>query len=222
VTLVLLHALPLDPRMWTPQVSALDEPAVAPTLYDLPGASMDTWAAAVLEAVEGRLLLVGASMGGYCALAAARRAPERVAGLVLVGSRAEADPPERRQAREEQLRTIAEGGAAAFWESMAPRLFAAGTDSAIVDAAREIALEQPPDGLARAVCAIRDRTDCRDVLAALGDRSLAVLGEEDSFAPPAEVEAPHVLVVPGAGHLVGLERPEEVTGALRDALGRWT
>ena len=222
MTLVLLHALPLDPRMWTPQVAALDEPAVAPTLYDLPGESMDTWAAAVLEAVEGRLLLVGASMGGYCALAAARRAPERVAGLVLVGSRAEADPPERRQAREEQLRTIAEGGAAALWESMAPRLFAAGTDSAIVDAAREIALEQPPDGLARAVRAIRDRKDCRDVLAALGDRSLAVLGEEDSFAPPAEVEAPHVLVVPGAGHLVGLERPEEVTGVLRDALGRWT
>ena len=150
VTLVLLHALPLDPRMWEPQVSALDEPAVgARRSTTFPVSRWTPGRTAVLEAVEGRLLLVGASMGGYCALAAARRAPERVAGLVLVGSRAEADPPERRQAREEQLRTIAEGGAAALWESMAPRLFAAGTDSAIVDAAREIALEQPPDGLAR-------------------------------------------------------------------------
>ena len=110
---------------------------------------MDAWADAVLESVAGRLVLVGASMGGYCALAAARRAPERVAGLVLVGSRADPDPPERREAREEQLRTIAEGGAAALWEAMAPSLFADGADPAIVERARAIAVEQPPTGCPR-------------------------------------------------------------------------
>jgi pimeloyl-ACP methyl ester carboxylesterase len=222
VTVVLLHALPLDPRMWEPQLDALGDAVLAPTLYDLPGESMGTWAEAVLESTDGRLVLVGASMGGYCALAAARVAPERIAGLVLVGSRAEADPPERRPAREEQLRTIAEGGAAALWESMAPRLFAPDVEPSIVARARAIALEQPADGLARAVRAIRDREDTRDVLAALGERSLTILGEHDTFAPPAEVEAPVKLVILGAGHLVGLERPEEVNGALADALKRWT
>ena len=38
-------------------------------------------------------LLVGASMGGYCAVAAARLAPERVAGIVLAGSRPDPDSP---------------------------------------------------------------------------------------------------------------------------------
>ena len=222
MTVVLLHALPLDPRMWELQLPVLGDAVSAPTLYELPGESMGTWADAILQAVDGPLVLVGASMGGYCALAVARVAPERVAGLVLVGSRAEADPPDRRPAREEQLRTIAEGGASALWEAMAPRLFAADTAPAIVASARAIALEQPPDGLARAVRAIRDREDTRDVLAALGDRSLTILGESDTFAPPAEVEAPEKLIVPGASHLVGLERPEEVNGALEDALGRWT
>jgi pimeloyl-ACP methyl ester carboxylesterase len=222
LTVVLLHALPLDPRMWGPQLAVFGESAEAPTLYDLPGESMGAWADAVLESVDGRLVLVGASMGGYCALAAARVAPERVAGLVLLGSRAEADPPERREAREEQLRTIAEGGAAALWEAMAPRLFAPDVDSAVVARARAIALEQPADGLARAVRAIRDREDTRDVLAALGDGSLTVLGEHDTFAPPDEVETPVKLVVPGGGHLVGLERPDEVNRALGDALQRWT
>jgi pimeloyl-ACP methyl ester carboxylesterase len=222
-TLAFLHALPLDPRMWAPQRAALAaEPTTAATLYDLPGETMESWAEAVLDSVEGRLVLIGASMGGYCSLAVARRAPERVAGLVLVGSRAEADPAERRAAREAQLRTIDEGGAPALWEAMAAHLFAPGVNQAVVEGARAIALEQPADGLARAVRAIRDRRDGRDVLAALGERSLAILGEADSFAPPAEVEAPHKVVVPGAGHLVGLERPDEVTRLLREALGRWS
>jgi pimeloyl-ACP methyl ester carboxylesterase len=221
VTLVLLHGLPLDARMWEPQLGVLGDQASAPTLYDSPGETMDAWAEAVLESVAGELVLVGASMGGYCALAAARRAPERVAGLVLVGSRADPDPPERREGREAQLRAIAEGGAAALWEAMAPSLFSAGVDPAIVERARSIALEQPADGLARAVCAIRDRADCRDVLAGVGDRSLAIFGEADPIAPPAEVEAPHKVVVAGAGHLVGIERPDDVTEHLRQALDRW-
>lgn len=220
---VFLHALPLDPRMWEPQLEALGGyPTRAPTLYDLPGETMDAWAEAVLASVDGRVVLVGASMGGYCALAAARRDPERVAGLVLVGSRPEADPPERREVRAAQLRTIEEGGAAALWDAMAPNLFPAGADPAVVERARAIALEQPPDGLARAVRAIRDRRDSRDILAALGERSLAILGESDTFAPPAEVDAPQKVVLPGAGHLVGLERPDEVTRFLREALGRWS
>ena len=221
MTVVLLHALPLDARMWEPQLAAL-EGAVAPTLYDFPGETMDAWADAVLAATPGRLVLVGASMGGYCALAAARRAPERVAGLVLVGSRADADPPERRGAREAQLETIAGGGAAALWDSMAQNLFPDGADPAVVESARALALEQDPAGLARAVRAIRDRRDTRDVLAVLNERSLAIFGDRDPIAPPAEVEAPYKLVVAGAGHLVGLERPDVVTRAVQDGLARWT
>jgi pimeloyl-ACP methyl ester carboxylesterase len=208
--------------MWEPQLSAFaGDAASAPTLYDLPGETMDAWADAVLASVAGGLVLAGASMGGYCALAAARRAPDRVLGVVLVGSRADPDPPERREAREAQLRTIAEGGPEAFWESMAPNLFAPGVDPDVVAWAHAISLEQTSEGLARAVRAIRDRSDTRDVLAALGDRSLAIFGEADAIAPPGDVEAPHKVVVTGAGHLVGMERPDEVTEHLLQALDRW-
>ena len=140
---------------------------------------------------------------------------------MLVGSRADPDPPERREGREAQLRAIAEGGAAALWEAMAPNLFSPGVDPAILERARSIALEQPADGLARAVRAIRDRADTRDVLRGLGERSLAIFGELDPIAPPDEVEAPHKLVVAGAGHLVGMERPDDVTEDLQQVLDRW-
>ncbi len=70
------------------------------------GSSMDEWAAAVLEQVEGSFLACGASMGGYCALAIARRAPERLTGLVLAGARVEADSPERRAGRADTIELI--------------------------------------------------------------------------------------------------------------------
>jgi 3-oxoadipate enol-lactonase len=96
--IVLLHALPLDERMWEPQRRALEGyDVLAPNLYAL-GGSVDAWADGVLAQGEGELVVVGASMGGYCGLALARRAPEHILGLVLAGSRADADPEERRAA----------------------------------------------------------------------------------------------------------------------------
>nr|MBA2475150.1 alpha/beta fold hydrolase [Actinomycetota bacterium] len=81
---VLLHALPLDERMWESQVAVLDgHEVVAPKLYPL-GSSMEEWADGVLAlAGGGPLVLVGASMGGYCSLAIARRVPERVRAVLL-------------------------------------------------------------------------------------------------------------------------------------------
>ncbi|HJU48855.1 MAG TPA: alpha/beta hydrolase [Gaiellaceae bacterium] len=218
---VLLHALPLDPRLWEPQLSVFPH-ALTPRLYDLPGRTMDAWATGLLEAVEGRLVLVGASMGGYLGLAAARRAPERVAGLVLLGSRAEADTPERRAVRAGQLRLLEEGGSQGLWDAMGEQLFGPETDVALIDRARAIALEQPPEDLARAVQALRDRLDGTEILAELDERALVVLGEHDRFFAVDEVDAPHRVVLPGCGHLPGLERPDLANPVLEEAVARWT
>ena len=49
-------------------------------------------------------------MGGYCALALARRAPERVVGIVLAGSKAGADDMRRRVYRTEPIARLREKG----------------------------------------------------------------------------------------------------------------
>ena len=166
---LLLHALPLDERMWEPQLEALASHQVeAPNLYALGGASMDEWATALLERVAGDLVVVGASMGGYCALAVPRLAPERVRGLVLAGSRADADSPERKEARQAAIERIEREGAEGMWQLMKPIVAGEIVPDDLRERLRAIALEQPAEGLVRAVQAIRDRPDSTAVVGELG------------------------------------------------------
>jgi pimeloyl-ACP methyl ester carboxylesterase len=224
MNVVLLHALPLDSRMWEPQREALsDHELIAPDLYDL-GSSMEEWARAVLARVEGDFAVVGASMGGYAALAVARMAPERVRALVLAGSRADPDTAERRAGRAATLELIRGGGAAALWDDMRPKLFPDDADPDVVESARRLALDQEPEGLVRAVTAIRDRVDSTDVVEALKAPVLVAVGDDDPFVPVAVAEALAArardgrIAVYRSGHLVSLERPGEFNRELQALL----
>ena len=216
MTVVFLHAFPLDERMWRTH-------ADAPRLYGL-GATMDEWADAVLEAYPGRLIVVGASMGGYAALAAARRAPERLAGLLLVGSRPEPDTPERHAKRAETIEIARERGAEGVWDAMRESLFGEQSDPAVVARAREFALDRTEDELVTALGAIRDRPDSTEAYRALGERALTIVGDRDPFVPVEDALAfePRAVVLPECGHLASLERPAEFGRVLDDVVARWT
>jgi pimeloyl-ACP methyl ester carboxylesterase len=223
--LALLHAMPFDERMWEPQLSALESYDVhAPRLYPL-GASMDEWALGVLQDVPGRLVAVGSSMGGYCAAAIARLAPERLEGLVLVGSRADADPPERRPLREQWIETARARGGEGLWDVAARAFFPDGADPGVVERARRIAAEQQPDDLVRAVEAIRDRPDSTEAVTS-GIPLLLVAGEEDPLiaadvprALAAAAPASRLEVLEGCGHMPSMERPDEFNRILSAFLG---
>ena len=73
----------------------------------------------VAAELDGDAAVVGASMGGYCALALARRAPERVRGLLLLGARPDADSDERRAGRADTIELIHNEGPEGLWRSMA-------------------------------------------------------------------------------------------------------
>jgi pimeloyl-ACP methyl ester carboxylesterase len=217
MTVLFLHALPLDERMWEPQRAALPD-AVAPRLYGR-GPSMEGWARGILEEVDGEVVAVGASMGGYCALELVRQAPERVRGLMLVGSRVEADSPERREGRAKTLELIGAGGAEALWEDMRPKLFPPGETEAVAFA-RGLALEQRPDELAAAVEAIRDRRDSTEVVASFERPVLFSAGRDDPFVAPNEAPPSVEVHSFDTGHLPSLERPEEFDAVLGEFLAR--
>ena len=205
---LLLHAWPVDERMWGREGEALvdagHEPR-APRLYGR-GGSIDGWAAQLLGEEDGSFVAVGASMGGYTALALARRAPERVLGIVLAGSRASADSAERRAERSETIARLRSEGAWAELE----------TD---VDA-EELAVAQE---------AIRDRSDASGVVASFGGPLLVCVGEGDEIVPVEEARAlaegalqGSFELLPGAGHLLSLDQPERFDAILQEFLSQWT
>lgn len=216
MTVVFLHAFPLDERMW-------DMYDHVPRLYGL-GRTMDDWADAVIESHPGRLILVGASMGGYAAMAAARRAPERLAGVLLVGSRPEADTPERYAKRAETIAIARERGAEGVWEAMRATLFTDDSDPEVVARARELALDRTEEELVTGLEAIRDRPDSTAAYRGLGERALTVVGDRDPFVPVEDARQfePDAIVLAGCGHLPSLERPAEFHRVLDDVVARWT
>jgi pimeloyl-ACP methyl ester carboxylesterase len=222
VNVVLLHAFPLDERMWEPQLPALaTHDVTAPNLYDLGGSSIDGWAHRILDEVEGDLVAVGASMGGYVALAMARLAPERIHGLLLAGARPDADSPERRAARADTISLIEEAGAAGLWENQREKLFAQDPPTS----AAEMALGRDPDELVRGVEALRDRADRSGVLASLQVPVVFAVGAGDLFFPVAEArtfaqQAPlgRLVVFERSRHLPNLEQPAEFNQLLLELL----
>jgi pimeloyl-ACP methyl ester carboxylesterase len=225
VKVVLLHAFPLDERMWEPQLEPLRAYEVAaPRLYGR-GATTAEYAASVLDEHDGELVLVGASLGGYTALELAHQQPGRVRALVLVGARADADTPERRAARADTIALVEDGGAEALWESQRPGLLLESASEAAVERARDEALDRSPEELVAAVGALRDREDRTDTLRAFAGPVLVAVGEGDGFFPPDEARAQAQLAphgrfreFAGAGHLPSLEQADEFNAALAQFL----
>jgi pimeloyl-ACP methyl ester carboxylesterase len=212
VKVLLLHAFPLDKGMWSPQRAALaGHEVIAPRLYAR-GRTMDEWASSIAGETEGDLAVVGASMGGYCALALARLAPERVRGLLLVGARPDADSDERRAGRQETIDLIRREGLEGLWRMMKPKLF---HDESAAD---EHLVYRDTEALITALAAVRDREDSTDVVRSFSGLVRFVIGEFDPYVSAAEVSEFEVRELKGVGHLVNLERPDEFNEILREFL----
>lgn len=214
MNVLLLHALPLDERMWEPQLPALAEhDVVAPRLYGR-GTTMSAWAESIAAEIEGKHAIVGASMGGYCALALAKVAPELVSALLLVGSRPDPDSPERRAGRADTIELIRREGADGLWRFMEPKLFANKEN------ADPSLMFRDPEGLIGALEAIRDREDSTQLARDFPGPLQFVVGEHENFVTPGELAEFDIRIVPDAGHLVNLERPDEFDAILREFLSR--
>jgi len=214
VKVLLLHAFPLDKQMWEPQRAALaGHEVVAPRLYGR-GRTMDEWADSIASETKGDFVVVGASMGGYCALALARRAPERVRGLLLVGARPDADTAERRAGRAETIALIRNEGLEALWRMMLPKLF---HDESMAD---EQLVYRDTDALVTALEAVRDREDSTDVVRSFSGPVQFVVGEFDPYVSAGELSEFDVRELKGVGHLVNLERPDAFNELLREFVGR--
>ncbi len=230
-----LHGYPLSGAMWDPVVDRLADGwrCIVPDLRGMGGseagpvdgiATYADDAAKLLDALgETRpVVVVGMSMGGYVAFALCRAHPERVRALVLVDTRAEADSEEAARGRLDTAEKVSKEGSAVIADEMVAKLFAPGAPEEMKARWRGVIASTSPEGVAAALRAMAERPDSTATLRALGRPVLAVVGEEDTITPVkdarrmVETSGDAALeIVPGAGHMAPVERPEPVASALR-------
>jgi 3-oxoadipate enol-lactonase len=236
-----IHGYPLDHSIWDHPMGALEGwTRIAPDLRgmgqsDSPdlGYSMATYAEDLLALLNTlgveRAVLCGHSMGGYIAFEIVRRARERVRGLVLMNTRAEADSPEARRARDAAAIQAREGGAQAIAAAMLPRMLAPATllhDPTLADRVQRMMAATPVAGILGAIGAMRDRPDSFSLLSGLGGLPTLILaGDSDQLIPRDRTQAmadalpgARLAIVPGVGHLAPMESPEPVTALLGEFL----
>jgi pimeloyl-ACP methyl ester carboxylesterase len=237
--LLLIHAFPLDARMWDPQLGALGArlPVVAPHLPGFGGTegpevlTMALAAArcerALDEAGVDTAVVCGLSMGGYVAFELWRGARPRVAALVLANTRAEPDPPEgaaARRALAERLRTEGHG----FLVEEPPPLLAEDAPEDLRERVKAMIADQTPEAIAAAALGMAERPDSVPDLPGIDVSTLVVTGTVDRLIPPdvtagiaERVPGAEILRIEGAGHLSNLEAPEAFNAALDGVLTRF-
>jgi 3-oxoadipate enol-lactonase len=236
--LLLLHAWPLDARMWGAQRAAAPA-GVAVAAPDLPGfggaepagdvttmtVAAERALAAMDEAGVGRAVVCGLSFGGYVAFELWRRARDRVGGFVLANTRAVGDTDEAaagRRALAERLRS--EGNVLA---DDPPPLLAEDAPEELVDRVRGWIRDQPAEAIAAALLGMAVRPDSTPDLATIDVPTLVITSTSDRLIP-SEISAEMARSIPGArletldgaGHLTNVEAPEAFDALLFDHLAR--
>jgi pimeloyl-ACP methyl ester carboxylesterase len=229
-SLVLVHGAAGDAREWRLQIAGLsddftviawDEPGAGrssdvPTDFGLAGYA--TALAGLVETLGAPAHVCGLSWGGTVTLELYRQRPELVATLVLAdtyagwkGSLAEHELRARVAGAERMLTAPAD-----MFRTTLPGLFAAEPPGDVIELLDAVAADVRRESVRVAVAAMAG-ADLRDVLSSIAVPTLLLWGELDARSPltvarefARTIRHAELVVIPGAGHMSNLERPEGV------------
>ena len=224
---VLIPGLGNTSRLWAAQVAALSS-AREIIVADYSGAeSIDEMADRVLAQIPAtRFSLVGFSLGGYIALKIARCAAERITNLLFVSTSPYADSEIAMQQREVLISKARRDFASVLEDMSRFVVFADGPNAAnarkvLVSMGQELGVDE----FCRQQKAAMRRPDSRDLLSSIECPVRILCGQQDRVTPvdgnrylAENIRGATLDIIQGAGHLLPLERPVEVTRFLRDTM----
>jgi len=241
---VFLHGFPFSHKMWEPQMSMLPQNIRAIT-YDVRGHGssdvgdghytielfVDDLIALLDYLVIEKAVLCGLSMGGYIALRAVERHPERINGLILCDTKSEADTNEAKIKRTATIKTIKSAGVDTFAEDFVKSVFWEGTftdNPGAIDFIKQIIHANSPLGICGTLLALASRTDTTTALASIKAPTCLIVGEHDKLTPPSAVQAMHdsiagseMHILPQAGHMSNLENTKSFNDVITTFLHRY-
>lgn len=229
--LIFLHAFPLNRTMWSQQVDALSS-RFRTVAIDLRGhgeSDAPLWHYTLEQAADDvcalldhlsipRAVFVGLSMGGYILFALYRKYAERVVGLVLADTRAQADTVEGKQGRFQMAQTVYRQGPSAIADLMLPKLLSPATlesKSEVVYRVRAMIEGNQISGIAGDLMAMAERPDSVPLLEAISCPTQIIVGGLDQATPPSESElmaeqipGARLALIPNAAHLANIEQAD--------------
>jgi pimeloyl-ACP methyl ester carboxylesterase len=235
-TIVLLHGAGFDHSTWALHSRWFAHHGFGVLAPDLPGhgrssgaplptiADMADWTAALLDAAgAAKAKLVGHSMGSLTALETAARHPAKVSALGLIGTAATMTVgPDLLKAAEANDRTAIDmvsiwglGFQAELGGSLAPGLWMHSGAQRLLEKCR-------PGVLFTDLSACNAYQDALAAAAEITVPTTLVLGERDMMTPAragkmlaAALPNSRTVVLRGAGHMMMVERPDELLAALQ-------
>lgn len=230
--IVLIHGFPLAQTMWKSQSKMLSR-AYRVITYDVRGHghsdlgdgqySIDLFVDDLIGLLDflkiPTAILCGLSMGGYIALRAVERHPDRMIGLILCDTKSEADSTEAKTKRAEAMRLVKEKGVEAYAQIFIKSVLDENTIQTkpkTVAFVLDLIRNNSSVGICGTLAALAERSDTTAALPKINRPTLILVGENDRVTPPAAAEAMAKAIVgaqlhriPRAGHLSNLENPEE-------------
>lgn len=225
IPLVLIPGMMCDGRMWG-QLPEWFAPRDVFSLLPTEGETMAEIAGRILDQAPPCFALAGLSMGGIVAMEMVHQAPDRVERLALMDTNPRAEADIVRARRQGQIDRALRGDLdGVMRDDMMPNYLADPTNVVILDLCLDMARALGSEVFRRQSLALRDRVDRTATLAAYGGPALVLMGEDDRPCPRDRHDLMHALmpqsrlvIVPKAGHIPPLERPDETFIALQDWL----
>jgi pimeloyl-ACP methyl ester carboxylesterase len=186
--------------------------------------SIVAMAEAVLRWAPPTFALAGHSMGGRVAFQVYRLAPERVTKIAVMNTgsdaRSETEEPGRRRllaiARSQGMRPMA----VEWLKGMLPPYRQ--DDAPLVEEIIQMFERKSPDLFEIQMLALLGRPNATPLLAEIQCPALVLTGRDDAWSPPGRhldmaqlIPKSELVLVPKCGHMSTMERPDEVTAAIR-------
>jgi pimeloyl-ACP methyl ester carboxylesterase len=240
--LILLHPFPTNRDFWNPIAPQLaaryrlilpdlrghgdSQPGTGPAIMQKHVADL----VRIMEAERiPRACFAGVSIGGYISFEFWRRHRERIQGMILCDTRAQADTEEGRQTRLKAADEVERSGPDEYLEGMVPKLLGESTRRNRLDRvneARRMMTRMTREGISAVLRGMAARPDSIPTLKTINVPVLVIVGKEDTLTPPADAELMHreirgseLAAVPTAGHYTPLEQPEAMVQLMRGFLG---
>jgi len=239
IPIIFLHGYPFDKTMWKLQldflkssnrVIACDIRGFGKSTDEKSHLSIDLFANDLIQFMDklniDKAIVCGLSMGGFIALNAQQRYPNRFEALILCDTQCISDTTEVKDKRYKIINEIAVNGVTNFNEGFIKSVFCKDSFSnkkELVKNLHHVVFSNSQHIITMGLTALAERSETCSTLSAVNIPTMIICGREDEVAPLAQSESMHTSikgsilhVIDDAGHVSNLEQPHKFNKHLLD------